>query len=110
MKFTQPRFWKTLERHPISAEYEDITGDAWDDFLEHFRAFDQRRPIILHEDKVLDGWQRQRACVKLGITPVYAQLPKGVDPREFVSQENDRRRHETPSAQAIRREMRRQRE
>ena len=29
----QPRFWKILKRHPLSAKYADITGAAWEAYV-----------------------------------------------------------------------------
>jgi predicted transcriptional regulator len=100
----QPKNWRSIERHPLSAEYDDIGGAQWKSIVTDMKenGFDKRKPIILHEDKILDGWQRQRACVELGIRPTYAPLPRGRKPEEFVRQENDNRRHETSEAKSKR--------
>ena len=67
--------WKELERHPLSAEYRDITGKAWERFLCKFKlGFNKAFPIYLHEGKVIDGWQRLRACLELGIEPIFTDL------------------------------------
>jgi hypothetical protein len=103
----RPKPWKELERHPLSSEYEDLTGDRWDGLLSSIqRGFDKRKPIILHEHegklKILDGWQRQRACIVCNVTPIYRGLPRELTPEELVERDNDHRRHETPE-QAVRR-------
>lgn len=101
---------KQYERHPLSAKYDDITGDAWDDFVENARAKGTMgRKIILHEGKVLDGWQLYRACLELGIEAEFADLPKGWDAQEYVDTVNDRRRHESADKQRKRAEERRAR-
>lgn len=88
--------WKTINRHPLSAEYRDITGPAWFRFvLKMKRGFMSRFPIILHEGMVLDGWQRLRACIETDIEPAFDVLPEGADPAEYVETVNDERRHET---------------
>ena len=48
-------------------EYRDITGPAWFRFTLKMRkvGFLQAFPIILHEQMVIDGWQRLRACIEL---------------------------------------------
>jgi hypothetical protein len=106
-----PRFWKTIERHALSAEYRDIEGEAWGRFLEGVRKHGiiNGRKIILYEGKILDGWQLQRACLALGIVPLYEILTNGMDPRAFVEIVNDERRHETQEEVAKRIEERRQR-
>lgn len=93
----QPKDWKSLERHHLSAEYVDLCGPAWVEFVAGMRErrFSPAHPIVLHDGKVLDGWQRQRACVMTFVTPVYIEYD-GDDPEGFVKQENDNRRHETP--------------
>lgn len=89
--------WKNKQRHPLSAEYGDLEGAAWDDFLAHVKKYGivGQRKITIYEDKILDGWQLQRACVVHNIQPAYQVLPKGVSPEGFVATVNDRRRHES---------------
>jgi hypothetical protein len=102
-KFKQPARWKHLQRHPLNAEYGDLSGRAWDLFRAHLTQNGlSGRKITLHEGKVLDGWQLQRACVELDVTPDYQPLPKGWTPEAFVEAANDHRRHETQE-QAVRR-------
>ncbi len=114
----QPRTWRTLERHPLSAEYEDLTGQAWKNFLDKFKdlGFDPRKPIILAPDeddddrmKVGDGWQRQRACCELGIRPVYGYVPRGMTLEQLIGRDNDARRHESDTQREKRLEGRRAR-
>ena len=93
---TQPRPWQQLLRHPLSAQYEDLDGPMFEALCESIKknGFDENHKIILYEGRILDGWQRQRACVKLGIRPIYDELPKGRDAEAFVEKNNDVRRHE----------------
>lgn len=96
-----------LKRHPISANYPDITGAAWDDFCDNLKRVGCERKIVMHEGMILDGWQLHRACLETNTEPKFKDLPKGVDPQEYVDTANDRRRHETVEKQAERREERR---
>lgn len=106
----QPKFWKTLKRHPLSAEYADLSGPEWNEFLSLMaNGYDKSRPIVLFDGMVLDGWQRQRACVATDTPPVYVDLPKGWHADAFVEMANDRRRHETPETRTARIEARRAR-
>ncbi len=101
--------WKALERHPISAKYPDLTGHAWEDFLENMRHKGQGgRKVTLYEDKVLDGWQFYRACLELDQKPKFEKY-EGEDPQGFVDTANDRRRHESADVQEQRRDERRER-
>ena len=107
----QPRDWMHLERHPLSAQYRDLAGVTWQAYLACLGAhgiIGQRR-IILCDGKVLDGWQLQRACVAMGIKPVYAELPSGMTAEQYVEAMNDVRRHETQEAAEQRIAARRER-
>lgn len=91
------RYWKKLERHPLSAEYPDLTGATWQGFVDNLKKYGNvsRRKIVLHEGKVLDGWQFYRACIEADVKPEFQALPKGTTPEVFVETMQDYRRHET---------------
>lgn len=103
--------WQHLARHPLSAEYGDVTGPAFEAMVANLQEHGlvTRRPVTLYEGKVLDGWQLQRACVKINRKPEYVELPAGVDPAVFVATANDHRRHETQAQALARVEARRTR-
>lgn len=97
--------WKALQRHPISAEYGDIKGQAREDFVAGFSA--RHVPtIVIYENMVLDGWQRFTACLENDIEPHFMTLREGEDPYAFVEKMNDRRRHESPEILCQRRQKR----
>lgn len=103
--------WKKLERHPLSAEYEDLAGERWEALVADIEAtgFDKTRPVILHDGKVLDGWQRLRACIECDVEPEFSWVPVETSPETYVRRHNDNRRHETESQRQRRIEARRQR-
>lgn len=107
------RYWKQLERHPLSAEYADLKGKPRELFLENLREHGiiEGRKIMLHEGKVLDGWQLYSGCVELEIKPDFKELklPKGMTVEEWVSTMQDHRRHETQDAAMKRAAERRER-
>jgi hypothetical protein len=110
MPFAQPKAWKTLERHPLSSEYDDIPSIMFKAMIDGVRQFGiVGREIILHEGKVLDGWQLLRACIEADVKPEFAPLPKGVSAEEYVQLKNDVRRHETMPKAMARIEARRER-
>jgi hypothetical protein len=102
------RFWKSLSRHPLSQEYEDLRGYEWEDYVAGVEKHGviQDRQVIIYEGMVLDGWQLQRACVQLDTKPHYKSLPKGINPSEFVVAMNDHRRHEDLKTRQERRKRR----
>ena len=102
---------RQLKRHPLSAEYRDITGTAWTSFCLKMKrvGFLKAFPIILHDGMVLDGWQRLRVCIETGIEPTFDGLPDGISPEDYVESVNDERRHETPEERDQRIAARRER-
>jgi len=110
---SQPYLWKELTRHPLSAEYPDLTGKAWDGFVENLKAHGivGKRKVVLYEGKVIDGWQLHRACVEANLEPTYEQLKlaPGMTAEAYVETVNDHRRHETPDQAMKRAEARRER-
>jgi hypothetical protein len=99
-----------LERHPRSADYPDLAGRTWEEFLANVQARGaDSREIILYEGKVLDGWQLYRACQELGVKYRTRKLPEGEDPEAFVEQANDLRRHESAERMQRRLDKRRER-
>jgi N6-adenosine-specific RNA methylase IME4 len=54
--------------------------------------FDSKQPIYLYENEILDGWNRQRACLLLNIIPVYKDfIGNDTDAINFVMRTNKRR-------------------
>ena len=75
----------TYERHPLSecwpAPQSDETDELRNSLNRHgyLAAF----PIVIHEDQILDGWQRYGLCVDLNLEPVTV-VYAGDDPAGFV--------------------------
>ena len=107
------RYWKQLERHPLSAEYPDIKGRAWKLYVENIKenGVINDRKIVIHEDKVIDGWQLLRACIEAEIKPEFKELrlPREMTVERWVETVNDHRRHETQEAAIARADERRER-
>jgi transposase len=99
---------KTYERHPLSAKYRDLAGKPWERFKENLGRLGivNGRKIVLHEGKILDGWQLYRACRDVGVTPEFTTLSEGIDPEDFVETVNDSRRHMTDAELAENRKAR----
>jgi hypothetical protein len=60
----------------------------------------QREPIIIHDGMILDGGNRYRACVDLGIEPEFMKFGGGESIAAYVLSANLHRRHLTPGQQA----------
>jgi hypothetical protein len=83
-----------IEFHPLAAMFPLMEGEEFDRFVNDVRENGLRVPIVMYEDKILDGRNRYRACVMAGVAcrfEVYA----GDDPAAFVISMNLHRRHLT---------------
>jgi N6-adenosine-specific RNA methylase IME4 len=75
-------------------EYQKLKADI------STSGFDSSLPIILHENKILDGRNRYKACEELGIKPAYTTFNNG-DPLSYVVRANLHRRHLQPGQLAF---------
>jgi DNA methylase len=88
--------------HPAANIFPLIEGQAFDDLVEDIRAKGLLSDIVLHEDLLLDGRNRLRACVHAGVKPRYVTWTPvdGLTPVEWVISHNLQRRHLTSSQKA----------
>jgi hypothetical protein len=70
------------------------------ELVRDIERFGQREPIVLLDNKILDGRNRFKACLQLGITPKFREY-HGNDPIGFVVSLNLKRRHLTTSQRAM---------
>jgi hypothetical protein len=84
---------RKLEKHPFnifpemtSEEREEVRSDI------QMHGYDERYPVILYQEKVLDGWNRQQICEELCVPPTYEDF-KGNDleAMDFIWRSNKRR-------------------
>ena len=70
----------------ISDDYERLKNDI------ETNGFDSKQPIYTYQGAVLDGWNRQRVCNELKITPTYKEfVGNDTDAIAFVMRTNKRR-------------------
>ncbi|MBB2999672.1 hypothetical protein FHX57_002003 [Paraburkholderia tropica] len=90
-----------LELHPLCSLFPRLEGDAFEKLKEDIRVNGQCAGIILYEGKILDGGNRYRACLELGIEPWTVEADfDDVSPLGFVLSMNLHRRHLSPGQQA----------
>jgi N6-adenosine-specific RNA methylase IME4/ParB-like chromosome segregation protein Spo0J len=59
-----------LKNHPAADVWPMMDGKRYDELLNDVRAHGQREPITLCDGMILDGRNRYRACVDLGLEPI----------------------------------------
>lgn len=90
------------KQHPFSAAWPAMEDAAFAELCADIKANGLHMPIILHDRKILDGWHRQRACLKTGLPPRYQEFRgDAAAARRFVVSANRVRRHLTTSQLAI---------
>ena len=64
-----------LMPHPQNDYYfDDIVGEAWDEFLRSIQTSGVIEPVIINQNKVIiSGHQRVRACKELGINEIMTE-------------------------------------
>lgn len=89
------------ERHPLSALWPDLDLKAHEALRQNMRrrGYDPLEPVVLYEDRVLDGWHRLLVARELGLdvpTIDYA----GDDLAAFVIGRHTGRRNMSPAERA----------
>ena len=93
----EPEFYPV---HPLADIFPMIPEAERIMLAENIAEYGQHEPILLLEGLVLDGRNRQWACLHAGVKPVYEQFT-GTDPLNFVLSKNLHRRHLTESQRAL---------
>jgi ParB-like chromosome segregation protein Spo0J len=86
---------KGLEFHPLAETFPLMEGEDFKTLKHDIRDNGQREPIVLYQDKILDGRNRYLACIDLGLEP-QTKLFTDSDPLRFVISMNIHRRHLSP--------------
>jgi ParB-like chromosome segregation protein Spo0J len=85
----------TLPFHPL-ADFPPMEDDEFAALVADIKANGLLEPIVLYQDKILDGCHRHKACLKTGVEPRFEEF-KGDDAAAtaFVISKNVHRRHLT---------------
>src|SRR5690606_3566296 len=86
------------EVHPLAEVFPLLSDQELSELADNIAANGQRLEIVLLDGKILDGRNREAACLRAGIQPRYRQYDPatdGEDPLEFVWSMNFGRRHLT---------------
>jgi ParB-like nuclease domain len=87
--------WKA---HPYADLFPLLQGEPFDNLAADIEANDLLQPITMHENKILDGRNRLRACQAAGVEPAFVDYR---DPLGFVLSLNLQRRQLNESQRAM---------
>lgn len=89
----------TLLAHPAAEYFPLIEGEAFEALKTSIASTGLLMPITLCDGRILDGRNRYRACIELGIEPRFQNF-QGESPVAGAWALNGERRHLTPSQRA----------
>jgi ParB-like chromosome segregation protein Spo0J len=84
--------------HPIAAKLPMLSGSEWNSLLASIRECGQLDPIVLDGDVLIDGRNRLKACLDIGIQPNFIQwadMAQSITQAQWIKAKNLDRRHLT---------------
>lgn len=88
------------EFHEAANIFPMMEGQGYKDLVSDIAVNGLQVPIVLHEEKILDGRNRYRACLELGLLPEFVYY-EGDNPFSYVVSLNLKRRHLDESQRAM---------
>lgn len=102
MKQTVGRHLSEIEVHPAAEEWPMLEGEEYEAFREDIRRNGVRvRPVLDVEGLLVDGRNRIRACIDLGLDVEFDRLPPGTDVLDYIISLNLRRRQLNASQKSM---------
>jgi hypothetical protein len=90
-----------MEFHDVCKLFPMMGEDEYRALVEDIRQHGLREPIVVWQGKIVDGRNRYRACMELGIEPQYREWDGRGSLTAFVVSQNLHRRHLTASQRAV---------
>jgi FtsZ-binding cell division protein ZapB len=87
------------ELHPLCTLFPRLSGNEYQNLVEDIKKNGLMDPIILHDNMILDGGNRYRACIDAGVEPEFMKFG-GANIVSYVLSVNLHRRHLSPGQQA----------
>jgi hypothetical protein len=96
----EPDNWAALKYHPAADLFPLMQGEEYEAFREDIGKRGPRESIVLYDGMILDGRNRHRVCIDLGIKPRFRKWDGPGSPLEYVISANWARRQLTSSQRA----------
>jgi len=92
-----------IDIHPVAGKFPLLFGREYEELVEDIKDRGQLHPVVFHDNQLLDGRNRVRACNDLGIAPKQTEwsAPDGVTAGEWIVSTNLQRRHLTSQQRAM---------
>ena len=92
---------QAMEFHEAAGIFPLLEGQEFDALVESIRAHGLKESIKLYQGKVLDGRNRQTACLSAGVKPRYEEADVDRSAADYVFQLNYHRRHLTDGGRQL---------
>lgn len=92
---------KKFEQHPLSSAFPGMSQEQFKELIDDIDLNGLREPIVIFDNKILDGWHRYQACQELNVARPLMVAYEGDDPVGYVLSKNLHRRHLDAGARAI---------
>ena len=89
-----------MEFHEVANIFPLLDNNRLEELAENIKQSGLLNPITIYENKILDGRNRDLACVIASVEPSYTEY-QGNDPLGFVVGQNLHRRHLSESQRAL---------
>lgn len=86
--------------HPVAELFPMMTAEAFAALKADIAEHGQREDIVLWDGKLIDGRNRLKACLELGVEPEFCEMDAEADPVPRIISLNLHRRHLTESQRA----------
>lgn len=81
-----------MKIHPAAEAFPMCDAERFAELKADIETNGQRDPILLYDGAILDGRNRHKACVELGLEPICETVSQGLDPWAYVWSKNGARR------------------
>jgi hypothetical protein len=95
MRKKDPKKLKKITKyqlHPVASAFPEMPTSAFEGLKHSIKENGLRHPIVLHDGKIVDGKNRYRACVDLGIEPKVREWDGKGSLTDFICDMNINRR------------------
>ena len=92
---------RTNKVHPAADIFPMMIVDDYERLKQDIATKGQQEPIVSWRGQLIDGRNRLKACLELGIEPSVRQLEDDRDPVSFIVSANLHRRHLTTSQRSM---------
>jgi hypothetical protein len=79
--------------HPVAAMFRSLPPDDYEELKASIEGIGLLTPIMVQGDTLLDGRNRLRACIELGIEPRIQEYTGTLKPEHYIETINLNRRH-----------------